>query len=192
MATQVRLGNSLPLGLFGESKVINIRDVVQNEVMEADQILVGRNKTRFTYNRRLRELHGRLTPYPEAGDRIVCLRNNHELGLLNGAIWDVNKTISVDDDLCRMNIEPQEGGAELTVEAHSLPFLGKGADIPWWERKSAEEFDYGYALTCHKAQGSQWDNVLLFDESYCFRKDRNKWLYTAVTRAAKRVTIVNL
>jgi UvrD-like helicase C-terminal domain len=42
-------------------------------------------------------------------------------------------------------------------------------------------FDYGYALTVHKAQGSQWDDVILFDESYAFREHRARWLYTGIT-----------
>jgi len=52
------------------------------------------------------------------------------------------------------------------------------------------EFTYGYAITVHKSQGSQWDNVLLFDESSAFRDDAARHLYTAITRAADRVTVV--
>ena len=47
-------------------------------------------------------------------------------------------------------------------------------------------FDLGYVLTMHKAQGSQWDDVVLFDESGAFADNRDRWLYTGVTRAAKR------
>ena len=39
------------------------------------------------------------------------------------------------------------------------------------ETRESDEFDYGYALTVHKAQGSQWDNVMLFDESFAFREN---------------------
>jgi exodeoxyribonuclease-5 len=60
--------------------------------------------------------------------------------------------------------------------------------IDW--QKGVEEFDYAYALTVHKAQGSQWDDVLLFDQSHVFRKNRYRWFYTAITRAAKTITIV--
>jgi exodeoxyribonuclease-5 len=42
----------------------------------------------------------------------------------------------------------------------------------------------------HKAQGSQWDDVVLFDESFAFPEHRARWLYTGITRAAKRLTIV--
>jgi len=63
-------------------------------------------------------------------------------------------------------------------------------EIPWSTRKRYDEFDYGYALTVHKAQGSQWNNVVLFDESWAFRDTRERWLYTAITRAAETLTIV--
>jgi exodeoxyribonuclease-5 len=62
--------------------------------------------------------------------------------------------------------------------------------IPFWIRKEAQEFDYGYALTVHKSQGSEWDKVLIFDESGAFGRDGHKHLYTAITRAAKKVTVV--
>jgi exodeoxyribonuclease-5 len=45
-------------------------------------------------------------------------------------------------------------------------------------------------LTVHKSQGSQWDDVVLFDESFAFQESRARWLYTGVTRAAKRLSIV--
>ena len=57
-------------------------------------------------------------------------------------------------------------------------------------RRDSDEFDYGYALTVHKAQGSQWDDVVLFDESFAFREHRSRWLYTGLTRAAERITVV--
>lgn len=51
-------------------------------------------------------------------------------------------------------------------------------------------FDYGYAITCHKSQGSEWDTVVVFDESYIFKDLKNKWLYTAITRARKKLIII--
>ena len=53
-----------------------------------------------------------------------------------------------------------------------------------------DEFDYGYVLTVHKSQGSQWDDVVLFDESFAFQDSRARWLYTGITRAAKRLSVV--
>ena len=51
-------------------------------------------------------------------------------------------------------------------------------------------FEYGYCISCHKSQGSEFNNVVVFDESYCFKEDRNRWLYTAITRAKKNLIIV--
>jgi exodeoxyribonuclease-5 len=62
--------------------------------------------------------------------------------------------------------------------------------VPWQMKRRHDDFDYGYALTVHKAQGSQWENIYLFDESYAFREHRDRWLYTAITRAAEKLTIV--
>ncbi len=65
-----------------------------------------------------------------------------------------------------------------------------GEKIPSARQRRYDAFDYGYALTGHKAQGSQWDDVVLFDESYTFREPRARWLNTAITRAAETITIV--
>ena len=69
-------------------------------------------------------------------------------------------------------------------------FEGVEADLPYATRRESDEFDYGYALTVHKAQGLQWDSVVLFDESRAFREHRARWLYTGLTRAARRLTLV--
>lgn len=192
MATDVRNEKSLKLGTYGESRVIEQAHLSPEEAMEADQILVGRNKTRYATNRRVRSLLGHEELLPIHDDRIVCLRNNHDLGLLNGAIWHVDDVGQSDEELIYMTIRSDDGGTPIEVEAHTHYFLGNEDKLGWWERKNAEEFDYGYALTGHKAQGSQWPYVMAFDESWCFRKDRWKWLYTVLTRAAERITVVRM
>ena len=53
------------------------------------------------------------------------------------------------------------------------------------------EFTFGYAITCHKAQGSEWDKVLVIEENFPFdKKEHARWLYTACTRAASRLVLV--
>jgi len=69
-------------------------------------------------------------------------------------------------------------------------FTGGIEQMEWLARKRYEEFDYGYVLTVHKAQGSQWDDVVLFDESFAFPDTRERWLYTGITRAVRRLTVV--
>ena len=55
-----------------------------------------------------------------------------------------------------------------------------------------DPFDFGYCLTVHKAQGSEWGNVLVFDEACGFwdREYKNKWLYTAITRSNDKLMII--
>jgi exodeoxyribonuclease-5 len=193
MATQVRKEQSLSLGDFGnDCRVIAGERIEPDIALAFDQILVGKNKTRFATNKRVRTLKGIDDPYPVLDDRIVCLRNDHDAGLLNGALFRVVSVGGVMDHKVMMDIVPEGGPFAQSVMAHEHYFLGKGDDLPWFERKEAQEFDYGYALTVHKAQGSQWDSVLLFDESHSFRKDRWRWLYTGITRAAEKLTVVRM
>ena len=192
MATRVRNREELALGSYGESLVAEKCHINETHAQAADQILVGRNKTRHASNRRMRALYGRTDALPVSDDKLVCLRNNNDLGLLNGAIWFVNEVGLIEDERIFMALRPEDEGASLEVEAHTQYFFGEGEALPWWERKNAEEFDYGYALTVHKSQGSQWDDVLLFDESHCFRADKWRWLYTGLTRAADRVVVVRM
>lgn len=53
-----------------------------------------------------------------------------------------------------------------------------------------DRFEFAYAITCHKAQGSEFDFVVVFDESWAFHEEKNKWLYTAITRAKDKLLIV--
>ncbi len=192
MATKVRNHEDLPIGKYGDSLVAEKIHIDQTHAQATDQILVGRNKTRHASNRRMRALYGRTDHLPVTDDKLVCLRNNHEIGLLNGAIWFVNDVGLIEDERVFMVLRPEDDDTPIEVEAHTQYFLGQGEALPWWERKNAEEFDYGYALTVHKSQGSQWDDVLLFDESHCFRADKWRWLYTGITRAAERVVVVRM
>jgi exodeoxyribonuclease-5 len=82
------------------------------------------------------------------------------------------------------------GARAVKVSARPECFTGNIEAFTWEQRKAYDEFDYGYVLTVHKSQGSQWDDVVLFDESFAFPESRERWLYTGITRAAKRVTIV--
>lgn len=193
MATRVRAGEPLELGTYGSSSVIDRKDIRQDDVMNSDQVLVGRNKTRRASNVKLRSLLGFEQPHPMYDDKLVCLRNNNDLGLLNGGLWRIEDIGFHDDWRIHMTVRPEDGGsAQLDVEAHMHYFNGNEDKLAWYEKKEAQEFDYGYALTVHKSQGSQWNNVMVFDESWVFKKDRHRWLYTGITRAAERVTVVRM
>ncbi|MCA0256714.1 MAG: ATP-dependent RecD-like DNA helicase [Proteobacteria bacterium] len=194
LAMRVREGQDLDFGDYGAARVISKRDVTQDLVLSADQVLVGTNRTRRRYNQRLRELKGFSAAYPQAGDKLVCLRNDPAKGLLNGSLWQVmtssRETIKPGINLL---IKPEDDDMErgaAKIKLLKAAFEDTETEIPWQTRRRYDEFDYGYALTVHKAQGSQWNNVVLFDESFAFRDTRERWLYTAVTRAAETLTIV--
>jgi exodeoxyribonuclease-5 len=57
------------------------------------------------------------------------------------------------------------------------------------EDEQINRFEFGYAISCHKSQGSEFDKVVLFDESYLFGEPE-KWLYTGITRAKKKLVII--
>lgn len=194
LAQQVREGRSIMIGDYGDTaKVIAKRDVSAELVLEADQVLVGTNRTRRRYNERLRELKGFDGPLPQAGDKLVCLRNDTAKGLLNGSLWQVTSAARTVKQSMNLLVRAEDEGIErysAKVKVLKAVFETPEAEIPWQQRRRHDDFDYGYALTVHKAQGSQWDEVVLFDESYAFREHAQRWLYTGITRAAERLTIV--
>jgi exodeoxyribonuclease-5 len=192
MSMLVREGGRLPLGAYGESQVIERRDIDSGAVTAADQLLVGLNRTRRSYNKRMRELFGYANAFPEVGDKLVCLRNNKTKGLLNGGIWHVKTTSVTRKKKLALNVVPEDEPGRKPLRIGVLPefFQGLEESLSQKIRRESDEFDYGYALTVHKAQGSQWNHVILFDESFAFREHRNRWLYTGITRAAERLTIV--
>lgn len=189
MANTIRHGGTLSLGDYGEGcAVVKRKDLPAAEWVAADQILVGKNDTRKQFNARIRQLKGYEGFLPQEGERLVCLRNNHEEGLLNGSLWEC---VAAEDrpNAATFWLKVRSLDEDRTVAclAHKAGFLGE--ELEPWERKEANEFDFGYALTVHKAQGSQWDNVILYDEWFN-RATLRQWQYTGITRAAQRVTVV--
>lgn len=190
LSIDIREGRGLDYGVYGDSKVIHRTDIETQEVMAADQILVGRNKTRVSYNGRVRHLKGFSAPTPMLHDRIVCLKNNKEKRLLNGQMFVVTKVVDRKDDAMKLQVLAEDGKISIPVVTNQAFFDGTDEGMAWADRRKFDEFTFGYALTVHKSQGSQWDNVYLFDEGGAFREDAARWRYTALTRAAEKITVV--
>ena len=189
MSKDVREGRSLRPGQYGSSHVIPRSTLdgvgLAKLISSADQLLVGMNKTRIHFNAEIRKMRGHESTLPEPGDRLVCLRNNHDERLINGQIFTVKR--SKPGRFIQLWLESEDGQRTACV-AHPDYFTGDPTKLLPGQKKTANEFDYGYALTVHKAQGSQWDKVLLIDEWY--GRDRAKWLYTAITRTAESITVL--
>lgn len=189
MSIDVREGRRLAYGDYGSSRVIRRADLLEEDVLKADQILVGKNITRQNINAKFRQITGKPPGAPTKGDKVVCLKNNHNKGLLNGGLWEVQSTYR-DQNAHRMVVTPEDEGSATAIVVPDEFFRGTEKELDWRALKRVDQFTYGYALTVHKSQGSQWDDVVIFDESAVFREDRHRHLYTAITRAAKRVTVV--
>lgn len=199
MSMDIRDGRMLMPGAYGDSKVINRIELQQSDVLGADQVIVGTNRTRMSYNGRIRQLKKLDTEadrrQPVIGDRLVCLRNNRVKGLLNGSLWTPLVIKQGSKSKVKMRVVSLDDPVRfppVDVETPIEYFGGTEKELDWYIRKFADEFTFGWALTCHKSQGSQWDHVFVCDESMVFREEGARWLYTAVTRAAERVTVMQL
>src|SRR6185312_3151912 len=113
----VRSGGDLG---FGETRVIKRAAVDKDQVLGADQVLVGVNRPRRAYNQRMRDLKGFAEPLPVAGDRLVCLRNDRAKGLINGGLWRVETLGGVRKDFVKMTLRPEDEGARPAVKVAVL------------------------------------------------------------------------
>lgn len=194
LATEIRNGRMPDLGTYGDSRILT--GISKNDALEADQIIVGRNATRENMNKKVRKLLGINSIMPIVGDKLICLKNDSSIGIFNGGMFNVDKIYpeppKFKTNFMNMNLlSDDEYELPVDVKVHKSFFTDE-VPVPkdWKVLKESHEFDYGYAITCHKSQGSQWENVLIYDESWCFRDDWQRWLYTAVTRASEKITIV--
>ena len=184
----------------------------------ADQIICGTNRTRTDMNNNMRYILGR-GDNPEDGDKVICLRNywddwaDNGDYLVNGTIGFLNNTYP------SFNIVPPYFGGQTIYTINSNFISDANADygnlqmdkqeIMTGERQLdnrtifrlnrskvyhslvPKDFTYGYCITCHKAQGSEWDKVLVIEENFPFEKEEHaRWLYTAATRAINKLVIV--
>jgi exodeoxyribonuclease-5 len=155
------------------------------ELRSADMVLVWRRATRSRMNALRRRALGISAPLPLRGEPLVCLRNTPKHGLYNGAIYRASRDLLPGDRTVGISVDE----CEVEVEADFLP-LGHEDDQPdRVQRGRKTSFAFGYAMTTHKAQGSEFDRVLLIDENH--GPDRIAWLYTAITRAIEHIVVVS-
>jgi len=174
--------------LFIRDKMIRTGDFFKN-----DQMICAKNLTRTSMNRTVRQskrLEGPMT----IGEKLIVLRNNPQFSVFNGMIVFVDKIVKEDRVDGRFDI--------WECEVHDE--VNKKYTIPIWKEPFNSTFDakndkfvpknvvqttYGYVITCHKSQGSEWDKVLVYDEWIPPQvRDMKRWRYTAITRAAKQLT----
>lgn len=199
-ATRARHGIPIPQRDFADSTHRALSALTEIELLGADQILCGKNATRMRINQQVRALLKHPSLYPYVGEKLISLRNAPALGLFNGTMCEVVAVKEEHDASWELEVVP-EGGTSMSpkpvkvraLKAYFEQYHDKDAleNVRWWERRDAHDFDFGYAITVHKAQGSQWDRVLIVDDKMLIWKpaDRRRWLYTAITRAAETVQL---
>lgn len=159
-----------------------------------NMVLVGYNHTRVKLNEGIRQLLEFEGKQPTIGDRVICLRNNTQLGIFNGMLGTIQSIEQIkqkdlpdyyqtdilfdgENDVFHLPISIEQFGQKETIKGST---------------REINLFDFGYALTVHKAQGSQAEKVILFEERFPRMDDDNwrRWLYTGVTRATKELYII--
>lgn len=183
-------------------KVIDRADVVDGMFSWADQIICSKNASRKRINQMVRAYHGFSGDLPEDGEKIIFTKNSwdtmnqEDFPIVNGMTGELitsrtglnfpfTDTISFDfqSDFTeapfrRLHFSPKEF---ITGEKVKNPVMPKGIDL--------QEIDFGYCVTVHKSQGSEWGNLLVFEEAV--RSDTDlKSLFTAATRAKLKLVVV--
>ncbi|MGN0817388.1 MAG: ATP-dependent RecD-like DNA helicase [Candidatus Coproplasma sp.] len=213
-----RNGGHIPYGNFGDRAfVINRRNFTGERrkklMLRAEQIICGLNKTRYAVNDEMRSYLG-YYGLPKDGEKLICTVNNWEqfidsemkFNMVNGIIGTAIEPFYDEPNFIGFTQFKPDFLDERCPEA--LPF-DTGVFVngeyryrhgDYFERFNEEgeatgaftlnRFEYGYCISCHKAQGSEFSNAIVFDESYAFKEDANRWLYTAITRARDKLIIV--
>jgi len=207
LATQARIHGAIEIDNYSEKvQKLNRADAETGDKVEQilisynsnnNLVLCGYNHTRHKLNKYIRKLKDFDSEDPQVGDVIVCLRNSRESGLSNGQVGTIRAISEADNDPKNAwwYISADFDGTNFEGYApreqfHSLTTMSR---LP--KRKKTDLiglFDFGYALTVHKAQGSQANKVLVFEERFSSMDDEQwrRWLYTAVTRAEEELYIV--
>ncbi len=218
LTMSIRDGKPLELFKGNEVQVIDQKDIIGGMYGWADQILVAKNLTRRIINNQMRKMiFDTEDTTPRIGDKIICLRNDWDHPSAAGDVL-VNGTTGVLDNI-RINehhpiLKPMMVADFLSddyndkdLEFSPVDLYFRNVNMDYKLLTTGEEtvtkdnfktfpkiwrpqvFDYAYAVTTHKAQGSEYDKVLVFEE-YLKGGDHARWLYTAATRAKEKLVIV--
>jgi exodeoxyribonuclease-5 len=190
LATMARQGEPIPYCDLKQAVKMRRETVTDAWLAENGQILCGKNETRRSLNQRVRTHLGRTGELPKAKDRLVFLQNDNRRGFLNGTLCTAQcdaTTFEQENDEFWINVS-YEKHMEFDLRVDARPFRGQEPG----PGRSSLQMDFGYALTVHKAQGSQWPSVILYDDGFGKREAdmRKRWLYTAITRAEKQLFIL--
>ena len=218
LSMQIRNREKIEYGKYNDAIVMPYEKLNTGVLKWGDQVLVGTNKTRININQTFRNMQGRGSE-PEEGDKVICLRNywdnlaDNDDPLVNGTVGHIHnlytsynkippycggQTIPVlyadfisdsEADFGTLNMDKHQIiTGERSLDARTIYKLNSRRPTQYLVPM---EFTYAYAITTHKAQGSEWDKVVVLEEGFPFDKEEHaRWLYTAVTRASEQLVLV--
>ncbi len=165
-----------------------------SEYKSNTMVLCGYNTTRVKLNTFIRKSLEFDSPMPQRNDRVICLRNNHTKQIFNGMLGTIHTIESKNEDWFNVEVDFDDGS--FYKGQISQKQFNRKSPLNFTKERSTimngDLFDFGYALTVHKAQGSQSPRVILFEERFRQMDDEmwKRWLYTAVTRAEEELFII--
>ena len=201
LATLARQSAPIPYGEHDDF-VWKMRrsDIGPHQFLKGGQVICGRNATRLFLNTAMKQAAGFATAYPQgAGEKIICLKNRHDLGLVNGMFLDLSDIRDESALAFSAAVRTEDGnavpGRQWFYKGHFDDHVAYDTERlrrDWRDMRGLVESVWGYAITCHKAQGSQWENIIVYDDGLGrTREDRARWLYTAITRAERGLVILD-
>ena len=201
LATMARQGTPIPYGAHDDYVWKMRRDeVAPEQLLHGGQVICGRNSTRLQLNSTMKRAAGFAGIHPEGrGEKIICLKNRHDLGLVNGMFVDLAE-IRDEGRLAFSARVTTEDGAEVVgrqrfYKGHFDDHVALDPDRlrrDYRDLRGLIESAWGYAITGHKAQGSQYPTAIVYDDGLGrTTEDRARWLYTAITRAEWGLVILD-
>lgn len=187
LSIAARTTGKIPRGKFGQKVLKYNRQDFEGQEMVADLldsftpkllVLCGYNHTRVKLNNHIRGKLDFTSDKPESGDRVICLRNNHKKQIFNGMLGTLKTILGGKTDKTFYTEVEMDGewdsysGTILAEQFGNTKTLTNNTMLSR-NRDKMDLFDFGYALTVHKAQGSQAPTVLLFEERFKQMTDRS-------------------